>query len=232
MEDRVQSNLSGEAGDLSEPDSIIKKILDEIQTEEEKKRAIEADKAAVNLAESTVLLNSISKDTRKKRKHLDYFSPTSSSTSGDTASVGNNSGGGILNPNWSNPQFNDFRLLSNTITNLNKSLMNNVDNNSSTGNNNNNNNNSINQIDENVTEEAILLKVTQIEESISKNITLSNSTDLTIILQNMAIFLNVYCTRGMKFDPKFVKDEFKTLGLSAMSAANLFVIFEKFRKEL
>ena len=63
-DDGVKGNLS----DLSESDCIINFFLQEVQDEEEKKKAIEA---VVNQTENSVLLHILSDKSKKRRKGID-----------------------------------------------------------------------------------------------------------------------------------------------------------------
>lgn len=236
-EDGVQGNLSGEAGDLPEPDCIIKKILKEQQDEDERKKAIEADKAAVNQTESSVLLNVLSEKSKKKRKSIDNNGEFVESTPKINRDNGNNNMSNLStnstkssnsNNSSNSNQINSFNELTNAVNSFSKNFVgfNNNDNNH----NSNNNNNGANDLVEENVERDLIKHIQDVESNIAQS--KIDELDKESIISNIQVYLNIYCTRGEKFNPKFIKDQFKELGLSLLSVHSLYMIFERARKEL
>jgi len=84
-----RQNMSGHDGELSELDKTIRDIVLEVANEKAKKDAIESDKVAVNVSESTVLMKSMATDAKSRRRKADEaFKSTSDFVESSPESIG------------------------------------------------------------------------------------------------------------------------------------------------
>jgi hypothetical protein len=189
-------------------------------------------------------LNILSEKSKKKRKSIDNnggfveSTPTIARNNSNNNVMSNLSTNSTKSSNSSNSsinQINSFNELTNAVTNFSRNFTG-LSNNSNNNNNHDSNNNNIGA--DSLVEENIENDLIKHIQNIESNIVQSKIDDLDkdSIISNIQVYLNIYCTRGEKFNPKFnpksIKEQFKELGLRLLSIHSLYIIFERARKEL
>ena len=191
---------------------------------QKRKNAIEADKAATNLYEKNVLLNTVGNETIKKRRTLDddaFASPNISTiTSEESLNYGCGRGQSAASSScYSHFIAGDFRQLTNAVTSLSNAFMVNT-----------NKDTNETYVDESLIEEKLNNEIDQIKLLISNSC--ASEDDKALINSLLHVLIHVYCTKNAKFYSKIVKEQFKELGLQVVSVHVLFMILEKTKKNI
>ena len=211
-EDGRTGNLSDERGDLTKPDSTIKTMLVEIETEREKAKTLAADKEAVEKSEVTILQEAFADRAKSKRKNKTFLSPGEEGSESDRST-----------PCSTNSSF-EYGKLSASIQAL--SAYSQAVNNPTV------------QLHapEQVVEKKMLdaighFTATKFVEAMGANDVLGTMTEL-VEEATVAAIINVYCSPHKKFDASVVKAELKELGFSPMFTMKMYKYLASVRDEV
>jgi hypothetical protein len=202
-EDGRTANLSGEEGDLNEVDEIIKNMLNEVSEEEARKEAVNADKEKVNQTEYSVLLEGLKGQSKKRR--------TTKSTTSSNSSLSTNSTPSKVS---SNNYQSSLNVMAKAVETFSAAMLDDKE-----------------QKNLISIEEVIEQKLSNIDlYSLLINEKFSNEDAITVI-DDIDVLVGFYCTPGIRFEAKYIRDQFLSLGLQLRTTQKVYSLFSKLSQE-
>jgi hypothetical protein len=218
-------NLSGKEGDKSELYEIISTMLEEKYSKENEKKLQDADKVAVDNNEVTVLIRGLGRDSKHTRKPTRSLqvpvvgpsSPLGEGTMGSPES-GVTEPGSVASTAKKGDTMSD--ILRFAVKSFEKAA-------------NPSPKKKLKMSLESEFEAKLQARLTSLDDALTDGNIHPNEDDMYNLCEiGLPVLVSIYCTPDKNFDAKFVKDEYKELGLPPLIAHKLYLFFHECKRKI